>query len=551
MSGPGPGPGPGDRYYRPLDGYPNSIYAQPSTVPARRPVGGPPAADPVDPGQVSPELSYPPRTTRSVSSSARSRMLQRMGTINSGGKFTVSPASSIHEDDDEEAYGYRGPAGLSPSPPRHYRDGAQAQTHGTAGWDGQGQGQGEGAQAGLWHGQVPAHAHVQAQGVSHTTATAAGTIDDNSRAAGVMGVAPTLWQTSPDDTEIPYPAPPHWRGSRDMQELKEARAREAESGRRPVRTSYGPAPVRTSASTAAATPSDAPPILPIPAALIPGHRVTSTYTEITPAVSTSVSTPWQQTQTQQQTPTHLTPLNDTHQPPTGTAAHTTPSAAQNSGGAPFMHYEDIDYFPVAESEPKDESQIDVGVPHADTFPPIPTGLNRPKARRSWDRQRKRRRRGNGPVGGGDGEGAGRRPPRRGEEGGRGCSGFLRYCAHWLPEISGCLLGIVCLAVIAAVLKTFDGRGLTDWPLTVSLNTVVVFLTAICQVGLAVPLTEGLSQLKWNSFARSEKPLADFQTFEDARRGPVSSAVLLYKRKGRCGDPRPSGCLPRLGCSSMC
>lgn len=211
-----------------------------------------------------------------------------------------------------------------------------------------------------------------------------------------------------------------------------------------------------------------------------------------------------------------------------------------------MHYEDIDYFPVTESEPKDESQIDVGVPHADTFPPIPTGLNRPKARRSWDRQRKRRRKGNGPVDGGDGEGTGRRPPRRGDDGRRGCGGFLRYCARWLPEISGCLLGIVCLAAIVAVLKTFDGRGLTDWPLTVSLNTVVAFLTAICQVALAVPLTEGLSQLKWNSFARSEKPLADFQTFENARRGPVSSAVLLCKRKGRYEYPRPSGCLRHLG-----
>jgi hypothetical protein len=104
--------------------------------------------------------------------------------------------------------------------------------------------------------------------------------------------------------------------------------------------------------------------------------------------------------------------------------------------------------------------------------------------------------------------------------------------RWLPEISGCFLGIVCLAVIVAVLKTFDGRGLTDWPLTVSLNTVVAFLTTICQVALAVPLTEGLSQLKWNSFARGEKPLADFQTFDDARRGPVRSAMLLYRRKGR-------------------
>jgi hypothetical protein len=111
--------------------------------------------------------------------------------------------------------------------------------------------------------------------------------------------------------------------------------------------------------------------------------------------------------------------------------------------------------------------------------------------------------------------------------------------NWLPEILCCLLGIACFAIIIAVLKTYDGRGLTDWPRTVSLNTLVAFLAAICQVALSVPLTEGLSQLKWNSFARGEKPLADFQTFEDAKRWPlVGSAILLCKRKGRCEKTRP-------------
>jgi hypothetical protein len=105
---------------------------------------------------------------------------------------------------------------------------------------------------------------------------------------------------------------------------------------------------------------------------------------------------------------------------------------------------------------------------------------------------------------------------------------------WLPEIVCCLLSIVCLVSIAVVLKTYDRRGLADWPLTVSLNTLIAFLTAICQVAVTVPLTEGLSQLKWNSFARGEKPLAHLQTFEDAKRGPVGSAVLLCRRKGRCG-----------------
>lgn len=196
-----------------------------------------------------------------------------------------------------------------------------------------------------------------------------------------------------------------------------------------------------------------------------------------------------------------------------------------------MHYEDLEYFSPApeEAEPKDEAHIDGAVPQADTFPSIREGVNRPKARRSWDWQRKRRRkkpsRDDGGRGGQD-------------EGARGCAALLRYCAQWLPEIMWCLLGVVCLAVIIAVLKTFDGHSLADWPLTVSLNTLIAFLVAICQVGLAVPLTEGLSQLKWNSFARGEKPLADFETFEHAKRSPVGAAMLLCRRKGRCGRTRP-------------
>ncbi|KXX82901.1 hypothetical protein MMYC01_200620 [Madurella mycetomatis] len=299
---------------------------------------------------------------------------------------------------------------------------------------------------------------------------------------------PGLWDVSPDPNDIPLPAPAHWRGSRELQELANARAREAMSGRRPNMMSYGPAPGPGSVS--------APAPVPVPVVTPPGN-------EIVPAAT---SVPWQ---------SHQTTPRDRAVRDNGNV--------NGNGNGPFMHYEDLDYFrPAPESEPKDESQIDGGVPRADTFPPIPEGMNRLRARRSWDRQRKRRRKKMASdAGTGDGWGGGGR-----------LGAAWQYCAHWLPEISCCLLSLGLFAAIIAVLRLYDGRGLPDWPLTVSLNTVVAFLTAMCQVALIVPLTEGLSQLKWNSFARGERPLADFQTFEDAKRGPVGSARLLYKRKGR-------------------
>ena len=478
MSGPGPGPGPDDRFHRQRDG----PYALPTRATQRRPVAA--AVDPADASP--PELGYHVQPARANTS--RPDMPYRQGTMSSGGKYTVSPASSIHEDD-EEAYGYGQPAGLSPSPPHRHQDAAQGQAQISRSRDGQ---------TGLWLG----HGQTHAAGVTTTSNTS------NTRTQ-----PPSLWPTHPpnddDDDDIPYPAPQHWRGSRDLQALTEARAREAESGHGPIRTSYGPAPAPVRVTSAAA------------AAAVPIHTVTSEPTPAPPPQPPPLSPPsaqWHQQAGQSQ--------------------------SQSQSPGPFMHYEDIAYltptpaspgsgpasdqqqqFPPPES-PKDEAQIDAGVLRADTFPEEMMMHNRPRARRSWDRQRQQRRRRQvasssqaGEVGSREGLGRGR---------GQG----LGAVRSWLPEILCCVVGVAGLVGVVVVLKVFEGRAVRDWPLGVSINTVVAFVVAVCQVVLAVPLGEGLSQLKWNSFARGARPLADFEAFEDARRGPVGSARLLWKRKGR-------------------
>lgn len=470
-------PGPNDRYYWPYrknddhgdtsDSFrsPASFVPRPGmTLPQRKPVAAN-AGGEVSPPGLAYHLLSPNRQPQPQQQQPTS-IPQRVDTVSSGGKFSVSPASSVHEGDGEDGYGYVGTAGLSPASPLN-RDVAAA-------------GQGD------WRGVGFGGAGQQAQ----TTAAAGQWPRMGNNIPVAPPQAPGLWDVPPDPNDIPLPAPAHWRGSRELQELANARAREAMSGRRPSLLSYGPAPGPGSVSAPAPVPIPAPVVTP------PGN-------EIAPVVT---SVPWQ---SQQATPQDRAVRDNGN--------------VNNDGNGPFMHYEDLDYFrPAPESEPKDESQIDGGVPRADTFPPIPEGLNRLRARRSWDRQRKRRRKKMASdAGTGDDWG------RRGRLG-----AAWQYCAHWLPEISCCLLSLGLFAAIIAVLRLYDGRGLPDWPLTVSLNTVVAFLAAMCEVALIIPLTEGLSQLKWNSFARGERPLADFQTFEDAKRGPVGSARLLYKRKGR-------------------
>ena len=477
MSGPGPGPGPDDRSHRQRD----APYTLPTRPPQRRPV-----AAAVDPADVSPpELGYHVQPARANSS--RPGMPHRQGTMSSGGKYTVSPASSIHEDDedDEEAYGYGEPAGLSPSPPHRHQDPAQGRAQVSRSRDGQ---------TGSW--------------LEHGHQTHAAGITTTSNNSNTRTQPPSLWPTHPPDDgddDIPYPAPQHWRGSRDLEALNEARAREVESGHAPIRTSYGPAPapppVRAAAAAAAAAPIHTATSEPAPAPPPP------------PPPPLPASTQWHQ------------------QPGQG--------QSQSQSPGPFMHYEDITYLtptptptrpgpgpaedppPLPES-PKDEAHIDAGVPRADTFPEEMMLHNRPRARRSWDRQRRRRRQvasssQAGEVGSREGLGRGR---------------GLGLVRSWLPEVLCCVVGVVGLVGVVVVLRVFEGRAVRDWPLGVSINTVVAFVVAVCQVVLAVPLGEGLAQLKWNSFARGARPLGDFEAFEDAKRGPVGSARLLWKRKGR-------------------
>ena len=260
--------------------------------------------------------------------------------------------------------------------------------------------------------------------------------------------------------DIPLPVSGRWEGNRLQQELEEARARSAMSGTLPTVTSYGPAP-------------------------IPGED------DIGPAPPAS----WQ---TQPRSP----------QPP-------------NESG-PFMHYEDVAYLgPERQSA---DGKATAAPARQETSPDIPAGLNRPEARRSWDRQRRAQEKAPFPPTENSEvyERERERPQRR-------TGGPI---TGWTAEIIWSTTSLLCLGAIIAVLKVFDGQSLMEWPIPISLNALVAFLEALCRVALVVPLTEGMAQLRWNWFARGERPLSDFRAIDDATRGPVGSAKLLGKRKGR-------------------
>lgn len=106
-------------------------------------------------------------------------------------------------------------------------------------------------------------------------------------------------------------------------------------------------------------------------------------------------------------------------------------------------------------------------------------------------------------------------------------GWLFHLRAWWPEAAFSVSSYALLIALIVVLRRFDRRPGPD-----SLNTIVAIIATTCRAMTVVPIAEGLSQLKWNSFARSERPLADLYIFDQASRGPFGSLMLLLRAKGR-------------------
>lgn len=104
---------------------------------------------------------------------------------------------------------------------------------------------------------------------------------------------------------------------------------------------------------------------------------------------------------------------------------------------------------------------------------------------------------------------------------------------WKPEILSLISAVVAIVAMLVLLAHFNGRALPLWPTTfVTLNAVVAVLVTIAAAGVGIPLSNGLSQLKWIRMrTREGAPLADMDTFDTASRGAMGSFGLLVRGRG--------------------
>lgn len=92
---------------------------------------------------------------------------------------------------------------------------------------------------------------------------------------------------------------------------------------------------------------------------------------------------------------------------------------------------------------------------------------------------------------------------------------------WLWSL-GCVMSIILL------LKLYDNRPQTAWPVNVTINTTISLLTTVGKLGFVAANTAALGQLRWNWYSNPRK-LSDIASFDTASRGsPIGSMQLIMK-----------------------
>jgi hypothetical protein len=113
------------------------------------------------------------------------------------------------------------------------------------------------------------------------------------------------------------------------------------------------------------------------------------------------------------------------------------------------------------------------------------------------------------------------------------SRLLSRSESWAPEIVSLILAVLSMVAMIAMLAHFNGRALPLWPSTfVTLNAVVAVLVTMTAAFVGIPLSNGLSQIKWIRVkGAAGAPLSDMDMFDNASRGAMGSFGMLVRGRG--------------------
>jgi hypothetical protein len=108
----------------------------------------------------------------------------------------------------------------------------------------------------------------------------------------------------------------------------------------------------------------------------------------------------------------------------------------------------------------------------------------------------------------------------------------KWATSWIYEICALVISVTCMVATVIFLKRIDGRPLNDWKLPLSPNTLIAILSTLSKSAILLVITACISQLKWIYFSQRGRRVVDFQTFDDASRGPIGAVSLVFRIRWR-------------------
>ncbi|CEJ83115.1 hypothetical protein VHEMI03142 [[Torrubiella] hemipterigena] len=109
---------------------------------------------------------------------------------------------------------------------------------------------------------------------------------------------------------------------------------------------------------------------------------------------------------------------------------------------------------------------------------------------------------------------------------RGIGASLRI---WKWELISLLVSYLSFMSIIAVLAAFQGKLLSSWSGLISINAIIAILATIFKAALVLPVTEGISQLKWLWLFQEQRSLVDVDRYDQASRGAWGSILLIARQ----------------------
>ncbi|KAI1469257.1 uncharacterized protein F4812DRAFT_422540 [Daldinia caldariorum] len=109
--------------------------------------------------------------------------------------------------------------------------------------------------------------------------------------------------------------------------------------------------------------------------------------------------------------------------------------------------------------------------------------------------------------------------------------LLNAWRFWKLEILSCLLVLASPLVILATLYPYDRRPLPQWPIRISVNTLLSIYSMVFKASLGFVAASCIGQLQWIWFSQ-ERPIYDLVRYDNARQGPWGSLQLLWAQRMR-------------------